>query len=288
MLLQHRAAWSHHGDTWGLLGGARHGAETAAQGALREAGEEGDLRGSDLEMHGVYVDDHGGWTYTTVLAAAAVDARARATGGESIDVGWWPVDGLGTAPTPALHPGFAGSWPVLRELLAPVTLVVDAANVVGSRPDGWWRDRSGAAGRLLDRCRALAAVGIEGSALPDSLAARRTLTRCWPALVVVLEGAARAAHRPAYDGEVGEIKVVGTDARHPAMRVQAAAGSGDDEVVAAVRSVGAGPVVVVSADRGLRDRVSALGAGTVGPGWLLDLLDLLDVLDPSGPAVDES
>lgn len=30
-----------------------------------------------------------------------------------------------------------------------VDLVVDAANVVGSRPDGWWRDRAGATGRLL-------------------------------------------------------------------------------------------------------------------------------------------
>ena len=29
-------------------------------------------------------------------------------------------------------------------------LVVDAANVVGSRPDGWWKDRAGAARRLHD------------------------------------------------------------------------------------------------------------------------------------------
>ena len=27
-------------------------------------------------------------------------------------------------------------------------LVVDAANVVGARPDGWWKDRAGAARRL--------------------------------------------------------------------------------------------------------------------------------------------
>ena len=30
-------------------------------------------------------------------------------------------------------------------------LVVDAANVVGSRPDGWWKDRAGAARRLHER-----------------------------------------------------------------------------------------------------------------------------------------
>ena len=30
-------------------------------------------------------------------------------------------------------------------------LVVDAANVVGSRPDGWWKDRAGAARRLHEQ-----------------------------------------------------------------------------------------------------------------------------------------
>ena len=36
-------------------------------------------------------------------------------------------------------------------------LVVDVANLLGSRPDGWWRDRAGATRRLLDR---LAAAGL--------------------------------------------------------------------------------------------------------------------------------
>ena len=40
ILLQHRAVWSHHGDTWGLPGGARDSHETAEQAALREAVEE--------------------------------------------------------------------------------------------------------------------------------------------------------------------------------------------------------------------------------------------------------
>ncbi|PNG19000.1 NTP pyrophosphohydrolase, partial [Streptomyces cahuitamycinicus] len=39
----------------------------------------------------------------------------------------------------------------------PVLVVVDAANVVGSVPDGWWRDRRGAAERLRDR---LASEGV--------------------------------------------------------------------------------------------------------------------------------
>ena len=36
VLLQHRATWSHHGGTWGLLGGARHSDESAVEAALRE------------------------------------------------------------------------------------------------------------------------------------------------------------------------------------------------------------------------------------------------------------
>ena len=34
-------------------------------------------------------------------------------------------------------------------------VLVDAANVVGSRPDGWWRDRAGATARLLARLASL-------------------------------------------------------------------------------------------------------------------------------------
>ena len=34
--------------------------------------------------------------------------------------------------------------------------LVDASNVIGSRPDGWWRDREGATERLLDALREFA------------------------------------------------------------------------------------------------------------------------------------
>ncbi|WP_258222948.1 NUDIX domain-containing protein, partial [Microbacterium sp. HMWF026] len=40
VLLQHRVAWSHFGNTWALPGGARHQGESARDGALRESGEE--------------------------------------------------------------------------------------------------------------------------------------------------------------------------------------------------------------------------------------------------------
>ncbi|MBF6338258.1 NYN domain-containing protein [Nocardia abscessus] len=126
-------------------------------------------------------------------------------------------------------------------------IVVDAANVVGSRPDGWWRDRSGAARRLLARIPRL----------------RERLSE--PAeVIVVLEGAAKAAVDAA-DPEPGGVIVVAAD------------GSGDDaivEVVAAARAEdGRRSITVVTADRGLRDRVAALGAEVVGPSRLLDCLE---------------
>lgn len=119
-------------------------------------------------------------------------------------------------------------------------IVVDAANVVGSRPDGWWRDRAGAARKLLEQLT--------------------TLTG-WldhPAeVVVVLEGKAKAA-----DPNVDGVHVVLAD------------GSGDDAIVDVVAEQNrARTITVVTADRGLRDRVEALGAHTVGPGWLLDRID---------------
>lgn len=253
VLLQHRATWSHHGGTWGLLGGARHSGETAVSAALREAAEEGGLSPDGLEVQGRYDDDHGGWSYATVLAAGTATTTARPTGGESIDVAWVPVDTVGGED---LHPGFGRSWPLLRPALGPVTLVVDAANVVGSRPDGWWRDRPGAARRLVAACRSLATDGVPGADLPDGTG-RGLLTRVWPRVVVVVEGAARAA----------------ADSTSPEASVVAAPGSGDDTVVDVTgeRRVD-GPVLVVTADRELRARVGAAGASVVGPRWLTDRL----------------
>ena len=251
VLLQHRATWSHHGGTWGLLGGARHRGEDAVGAALREAGEEGGLDASSVRVHGSFEEQHGGWSYATVLARATAEVPARPTGGESIDVAWVGVAEVAQRP---LHPGFAGSWPVLRDALTPLHLVVDAANVVGSRPDGWWRDRAGAARRLLASCERLARRGLAAAALPPGLALP-PLAHWWPRVTVVLEGAAREA----------------ADAAR-SVAVRAAPASGDDTVVEAVRE-SEPPVLVVTADRGLRSRVEAAGARTTGPRWLTDLLD---------------
>ncbi|MGW5198477.1 NTP pyrophosphohydrolase [Streptomyces spiralis] len=113
----------------------------------------------------------------------------------------------------------------------PPLVIVDAANVVGSVPDGWWRDRRGAAERLRDR---LAADGV------PHLAERAEI-------VLVVEGAARG---------VSSV---------PGVRVEAAPGSGDDRIVELVEQAGPRPTLVVTADRELRRRVSELGAQVTGP-----------------------
>ncbi len=121
----------------------------------------------------------------------------------------------------------------------PDLLIVDAANVVGSVPDGWWRDRTGAAERLRD---ALADVAEHG--LPDGNHAVRPPVE----VVLVVEGAAR--------------DVAGT----AGVRVVAARRSGDDAVVDLLRREGGGRrCVVVTADRELRERVRRLGAEVLGP-----------------------
>lgn len=119
---------------------------------------------------------------------------------------------------------------------AHVTVVVDAANCVGSVPDGWWRDRAGATRRLRD--------AIDPEDLRRSLDLEET-----PQVVLVVEGRARGVE-PA-----GPVQVVD------------APGSGDDMIVdVAEQHVARGEdVVVVTADRGLRSRVVDLGARTVGP-----------------------
>jgi len=153
-----------------------------------------------------------------------------------------------------LHPGFAGQWPALRTALSPLTVIVDAANVMGSRPDGWWRDRAGAARRLCDQIEELAMRGV--TAVPDSVQLP-ALERWFPRFVVVLEGAAVAGA-----GEVATDRQV---------RVVLAGGSGDDEIVRQAAET-AEPCLVVTADRELRARCEAVGAAVVGPRWLLDLL----------------
>lgn len=112
LLMQHRAAWSHHGDTWGLLGGARAPGESAEQAARREAFEEAGLAADGFAVTGHYVDDHGGWSYTTVFADAPALVPVTRLCAESTEVTWVREKSVADLP---LHPGFAATWPAVRE-----------------------------------------------------------------------------------------------------------------------------------------------------------------------------
>jgi 8-oxo-dGTP diphosphatase len=211
---------------------------------------------------GWWLDDHGGWSYTTVVAYHRGPVHPRVMNAESTDIRWWPADQVGTLP---LHRGFATTWPRLRRPPQPLTIVVDAANVVGARPDGWWRDRLGAARRLRGRVARIARHGIEASALPDGVSPGG-LAQMLPRVVLVVEGAAR----PLADDrtEFGWWD--------QAISVHAAVRDGDTDIVGRAGEITAGgaQTVVVTADRGLRTRL-APGVHVTGPSWLLDLADAL-------------
>jgi hypothetical protein len=119
-------------------------------------------------------------------------------------------------------------------------LLIDAANVIGSRPNGWWRDRPGAARAFVEQVRASAKAG-----------------RLAQPVVVVLEGLAR--------GGVASGVADGVTVLH-------ASGSGDDTLLA-VTGDATTQVTLVSADRALGQRAQALGAELARPGWLIGVLD---------------
>ena len=116
--------------------------------------------------------------------------------------------------------------------------MIDTANVIGSRPTGWWRDRAGATRRFTEQVRATVAAGLLD-----------------PPVTLVLEGRARAG---ADEADVDGVAVV-----H-------APGEGDDTIAAIAETHR--EVTVVTADRQLAERVRVAHAEVVGPGWLLDRL----------------
>ncbi|MFI8632420.1 NUDIX domain-containing protein [Microbacterium sp. NPDC077663] len=248
ILMQHRVSWSHFGGTWGIPGGARHEGESATDAAIRESQEEAGVPGDALRPLFTSVLDRDVWTYTTLVATVTRPFEPVIADPESYALEWVPVDRVDEMP---LHPGFAGSWPDLRAALSTrVTVIVDAANVVGSTPDGWWKDRAGAAERLLSSLADLARAGVPAEAV--GLGGHRW----FPRVVAVLEGAACSAP------DTGEVDVV------------RAAGAGDDQIMAsAVAAARRGDLtVVVTSDRGLIERVRAAGATARPVSWLRGLL----------------
>ncbi len=113
--------------------------------------------------------------------------------------------------------------------------LVDASNVIGSRPDGWWRDREGAARRLVAALERF----VEASGDP---------------VTVVLD-----AGPPDLAGRTGAVEVVIAPST-PTRRNAA-----DDEIVRLLEASGtADGVRVATSDRELAERVRALGAEVEG------------------------
>jgi predicted RNA-binding protein with PIN domain len=123
-------------------------------------------------------------------------------------------------------------------------LIVDGMNVIGSRPDGWWRDRAGAKLRLAERLATLAEA-YDGS------------------IEVVFDGRPLPA-LPAGQHDGIEVRYATRSGRDAA----------DDRIVDLVHEAAdrAG-ICVVTSDRALRDRVRTLGASIRSSGDLLADLD---------------
>ena len=118
-------------------------------------------------------------------------------------------------------------------------LIVDGANVVGATPDGWWRDRAGAARKLHYRLL-----------VADT---------SYDEIFLILEGKAKAGAPKGRDGHLHTIH---------------APKDGDSTIVEQTKLARAknAQVVVITADRALQSQVEFLGSRTMSPSWLLSLL----------------
>lgn len=296
VLLQHRVSWSHFGGTWALPGGARHEGESAQDAAVRESQEEAGVPDGAVVPRLQSIFDLGYWSYTTVVADVRVPFTPVISDPESVALEWVPIDQVDALP---LHPGFAASWPALRALLeVRPALVIDAANVVGSVPDGWWKDRADAAGRLrarvariLDGDGIVADVGGRGAGYTDAGLADSGFTAVgftddadpwaatggnihwYPETSFVVEEEARALTGSEELAELNAAVVAGPAGVGAAglLRVVRADGSGDDAIIMETARLVSERrrVVVVTSDRELRGRAIAAGAQVVSSGWLL-------------------
>jgi predicted RNA-binding protein with PIN domain len=118
--------------------------------------------------------------------------------------------------------------------------IVDGMNVIGSRPDGWWRDRDAAMARLVRELEDYAAASGDDVTVvferPPSPPVRSTLIE--------------VAHAPRPGADAADFEI--------ARRVE--------------RDAHPSSIAVATSDRWLADRVSALGATVVGAGSFRDRL----------------
>ena len=267
----HRVAGSDYGDTWGSPGGARHEGESAGDAAIRESQEEAGVPADAVTPRYTHVLDRGGWTYTTLIADVKTPFEPEITDPESHALAWVPLDEVDQH---NLHPAFATSWQLLRPLLRGTpTVVVDAANVIVSVPNGWWKDRRAAAEGLRDRIDALVESerGVRPGFFDVQESAVPGIDRAHPEWIMVVEGVARGI------GNGTHVRVV--DA--PEL--------GDDEIVAQIAAATArgANTTVVTSDVELQTRSHAAGAKSRGVRTLLQQLpDLPEPLDdPAEPAL---
>ena len=137
----------------------------------------------------------------------------------------------------------------------PAQAFVDGNNVMGSRPDGWWRDRAAAQRRLV----------------ADLEVAARGSGREW---TVVFDGAPPGALPSGNRGDASAPAQGDAGASPDGVRVEHAKRKGvnaaDDRIVEALVALPEGAdAVVYTSDRGLRERAAALGARVEGAGALL-------------------
>ncbi|TDQ55439.1 NUDIX hydrolase [Actinorugispora endophytica] len=252
VLLQHRAAWTHQGDTWGLPGGARNSGESSVEAALREFGEEvaGEL--GVLSLAGIHRQDHQVWSFDTVLASTPEQGVFSPGNSESKSIRWVPVDEV---PSMELIPAFGRVWPQVETALSErLLLIVDAASVDG-RAD---------AGRLRDDLAGLARAGMPGASLPPGVPLT-PLHHRFPSVVLVVEESARSLS-PA-----------------PGVEVLPAAGGSAEAITELVRlRSDRACAVVATADRALRSRCAAAGGHPVSPAWLLGAVGMTEAADLVG------
>jgi 8-oxo-dGTP diphosphatase len=247
VLLQHRASWSHHGETWGIPGGARHVGESAGVCALREAAEEANVPHHAVRPRLLSVLDLGYWSYTTLVADVVQPFEPAINDTESLELAWTRPDEVADR---TLHPGFATSWSVLQPLLEvrPV-IIVDAANIDAAVFDAVRRAGVAAAHLLLDYVGRLAVTGVPASALdlPGHI--------WFPEWEIVVEAPSVAA-----------------GCRRDGVEVVRAAASVDHGIFAETQRLieNDRSVTVVTADPELARRVRAVGARGQDMRWLFD------------------
>ena len=122
--------------------------------------------------------------------------------------------------------------------------IVDGMNVIGCRPDGWWKDRDGAMVTLVDRLDRWA------SAQGDTV----TVVFERPPSTALTSTVIEIAHAP-----------------------KAAANSADDEILRLVQAdIRPDAIRVVTSDRALTNRVQSLGASVYRAVSFRDLVDPRD------------